>query len=95
MGRLQRRLQMLAVGIVALVIYYGFLFDIVITAKQSILTMLAERGIFDVEIPMKVYTGGGEWTEEYKYVDLLDLVDLILTLILLLGPVVIITRWFL
>jgi len=48
-----------------------------------------------VEIPMKVYTGGGEWTEEYKYVDLLDLVDLILTLILLLGPVVIITRWFL
>ena len=95
MGRLQRRLQTMAVGIVALVIYF-FLFDFILAAKESMLGVLQDKGVLNITVPMKVYNASsGEWVERSVSLDLIGLADMIMTLVLVLGPVVILLRWFL
>jgi len=92
-GRLQRRLQMMAVGIVALVIYYGFLFDFALAAKESMVGVLQDKGVLSITVPMKVYNASsGEWVERSVSLDLIGLADMIMTLVLVLGPVVILLR---
>jgi hypothetical protein len=85
---------MVAVGIVVLMLYYGFLFDFALSAKNSIVGVMEDKGITKITIPMKEYRNG-TWVDTTKELDLVGVVDILMTVVLVLGPVAIITRWFL
>ena len=94
MARMARKLQRVAVGLVALVIYYSFLFGFVLDAKASIVNLLQVKGYTKITVPVKVYENG-TWVDKTHEIDLVGFVDITLTLVIVFGPIIIIARWFL
>ncbi|ALL00061.1 hypothetical protein Pyrde_0011 [Pyrodictium delaneyi] len=83
---LQRKVQLLAIGLISLVVYYGFLLDIAIAAKNSIVNTINANGFSTITIPVKEYNGTA-WVDKTVVLDLSGLVDIIATLIIVFGPI--------
>jgi len=90
MGELMKKI---AVMIALLVVWYGFLFDLSLTAKDSIIGIMESHGITEVDYAVKKYNGT-HWVEEPKTIDLTGLFDILFTLALIIGPIIVVWRVF-
>jgi hypothetical protein len=96
MGELMKKI---AVALALLIVWYGFLFDLALDAKTSILNIMQSHGITSVDYTVKKYvynstSGTGEWVEEPRTIDLTGLFDTLFTLALVIGPIIVVWRVF-
>ncbi len=91
---MKRKLQGLAVFIVFMLIYYGFLLDFTLSIKNSIINTMEAHNLTTITVPMKEYNGTA-WVETPKTFDLSGFVDVTLTLAIIFAPIIVAFRYFL
>jgi len=90
---IKKKLTHLAIVLIFLGVYYGFLFDILISAKDSLIGVMQHNNITNININVREYNASsGEWYSVPKQIDLTGLIDFILVIVIIFAPIIMIMK---
>ena len=89
------RIRGLAIALILLMVYYGFMFDIAMLVKDSIVSWLSTAGFSSIQITLREYNATSNTWEPRPYqLDITGILDLALTLAIALAPLLVVA-WYL
>ena len=90
MPSLRRKLQGIMLIIVFMMIYYSFLMGFMLDIKDSIVGVMQDHNLTQLEIPQKVYNETShQWDTKVKVFDLAGFVDLVMVIAIVFAPLII------
>ena len=88
---IKHKLSAIAIILIFTVIYYGFLFDIVLSVKDSTINIMQSHNLTTISYTIKEYNAtSNTWDTVPKILDLAGLIDVIFTILIVFAPMIII-----
>ncbi len=92
-SHLRKKLTWLALSLIFLGVYYGFLFDIALATKNSLVDTMVHNNMTEIYFDVREYNATtDEWVRRPTSINLVGLVDFILTIIIIFAPIVLVMK---